>query len=101
MNYQGKPRDVMTLAHESWRAPGAGGCKWSTMARTPLIPTASVFGEMLTFKRLRRLERQRPGAAGRQGREESWCPFALERAIHRAQEGELIMERIGQIWLSV
>src|SRR5207302_1020466 len=56
MNYQGKPRDVMTLAHELGHgvhqvlaAPNG-----ALMAPTPLTlaETASVFGEMLTFKKL-------------------------------------------------
>src|SRR6202008_3581252 len=56
LNYQGKPRDVMTLAHELGHgvhqvlaAPNG-----PLMAPTPLTlaETASVFGEMLTFKRL-------------------------------------------------
>src|SRR6266705_430728 len=56
MNYQGKPRDVMTLAHELGHgvhqvlaAPNG-----ALMAPTPLTlaETASVFGEMLAFRRL-------------------------------------------------
>ena len=56
LNYQGKPRDVMTLAHELGHgvhqvlaAPNG-----PLMAPTPLTlaETASVFGEMLTFKKL-------------------------------------------------
>ena len=56
LNYQGKPRDVMTLAHELGHgvhqvlaAPNG-----ALMAPTPLTlaETASVFGEMLTFKKL-------------------------------------------------
>src|SRR5258708_12250669 len=58
MNYQGKPGDVMTLANEL----GHGGHQVlaaknvALMAPTPLTlaETASVFGEMLTFKRLLR-----------------------------------------------
>src|ERR1700740_2202205 len=56
LNYLGKPRDVTTLAHELGhgvhqmlaRPQGA------LMAPTPLTlaETASVFGEMLTFKAL-------------------------------------------------
>src|SRR5690606_37108515 len=54
LNYMGKPRDVMTLAHEL----GHGvhqvlACEQgSLMASTPLTlaETASVFGEMLTFR---------------------------------------------------
>ncbi|MFX5660508.1 M3 family metallopeptidase, partial [Acinetobacter baumannii] len=54
LNYPGKPRDVMTLAHELGHgvhqvlaAPNG-----ALMAPTPLTlaETASVFGEMLTFK---------------------------------------------------
>src|SRR5690348_5817122 len=56
LNYQGKPRDVMTLAHELGHgvhqvlaAPNG-----ALMAPTPLTlaETASVFGEMLTFRKL-------------------------------------------------
>ena len=56
LNYQGKPRDVMTLAHELGHgvhqvlaAPNG-----ALMAPTPLTlaETASVFGEMLTFRAL-------------------------------------------------
>src|SRR5205085_12089973 len=55
-NYQGKPRDEITLAHELGHGvhqvlPAKNG---PLMAPTPLTlaETASVFGEMLTFKRL-------------------------------------------------
>ena len=56
MNYQGKTRDVMTLAHEL----GHGIHQYLSnkqgllLADTPLTlaETASVFGEMLTFKSL-------------------------------------------------
>ena len=56
LNYMGKPRDVMTLAHELGHgvhqvlaAPNG-----PLMAQTPLTlaETASVFGEMLTFRKL-------------------------------------------------
>src|SRR4051794_421980 len=56
LNYQGKPRDVMTLAHELGHgvhqvlaAPNG-----ALMAPTPLTlaETASVFGEMLPFRAL-------------------------------------------------
>jgi oligoendopeptidase F len=56
LNYLGKPRDVMTLAHELGHgvhqrlAAGQG----ELLSATPLTlaETASVFGEMLTFQRL-------------------------------------------------
>ena len=56
LNYMGKPRDVMTLAHELGHGVHqvlAGG-QGALMASTPLTlaETASVFGEMLTFRSL-------------------------------------------------
>nr|HML30261.1 M3 family oligoendopeptidase [Hyphomicrobium sp.] len=56
MNYLGKPRDVMTLAHEL----GHGVHQWLARDQGPLLAptpltlaeTASVFGEMLTFRAL-------------------------------------------------
>src|SRR6266478_5980695 len=78
MNYQGKPRDVMTLAHELGHGVHQvlAAKNGALMAPTPLTlaETASVFGEMLTFK----------------------------RAVHTERKnGELTAERIGEIWLSV
>src|SRR6201995_1026022 len=56
MNSQGKPRDVMTLAHELGHGVHQvlAAKNGALMAPTPLTlaETASVFGEMLTFKRL-------------------------------------------------
>src|SRR6516165_1156392 len=56
MNYQGKPRDVMTLAHELGHGVHQvlAAKNGPLMAPTPLTlaETASVFGEMLTFQRL-------------------------------------------------
>ena len=66
LNYQGKTRDVMTLAHELGHgvhqvlaAPNG-----ALMAPTPLTlaETASVFGEMLTFRAPARRDHQ-PGPA--------------------------------------
>ena len=56
LNYQGKPRDVMTLAHELGHGVHQvlAGPNGALMAPTPLTlaETASVFGEMLTFRAL-------------------------------------------------
>ena len=56
LNYQGKPRDVMTLAHELGHGVHQvmAASNGALMAPTPLTlaETASVFGEMLTFRRL-------------------------------------------------
>src|SRR5438477_3639020 len=115
MNYQGKPRDVMTLAHEL----GHGvhqvlAAKYGAlMAPTPLTlaETASVFGEMLTFKRLlaeTRSARQRQALLA--GKVEDMINtvvrqiafYSFERAVHtERRNGELTAERLGEIWLSV
>ncbi|MCC2096532.1 MAG: M3 family oligoendopeptidase, partial [Hyphomicrobiales bacterium] len=56
LNYQGKPRDVMTLAHELGHGVHQvlAAHNGALMAPTPLTlaETASVFGEMLTFRKL-------------------------------------------------
>ena len=56
LNYQGRTRDVMTLAHELGHGVHQvlAGPQGQLMADTPLTlaETASVFGEMLTFRAL-------------------------------------------------
>jgi oligoendopeptidase F len=115
MNYQGKPRDVMTLAHELGHGVHQvlAAKNGALMAPTPLTlaETASVFGEMLTF---RRLLSQTKNAKQRQallaGKVEDMINtvvrqiafYSFERAIHTERKnGELTAERIGQIWLGV
>jgi oligoendopeptidase F len=115
MNYQGRPRDVMTLAHELGHGVHQvlAARNGALMAPTPLTlaETASVFGEMLTFKRLLRETRN---AKQRQallaGKVEDMINtvvrqiafYSFERAVHlERKNGELTAERIGQIWLSV
>jgi len=115
MNYQGKPRDVMTLAHELGHGVHQvlAAKNGALMAPTPLTlaETASVFGEKLTF---RRLLSQTKSAKQRQallaGKVEDMINtvvrqiafYSFERAIHTERKnGELTAERIGQIWLSV
>jgi oligoendopeptidase F len=115
MNYQGKPRDVMTLAHELGHGVHQvlAAKNGALMAPTPLTlaETASVFGEMLTF---RRLLSQTKNAKQRQallaGKVEDMINtvvrqiafYSFERAVHTERKnGELTAERIGQIWLSV
>src|ERR1700739_4307627 len=115
MNYQGKPRDVMTLAHELGHGVHQvlAAKNGPRMAPTPLTlaETASVFGEMLTFKRLLA---QTTSARQRQallaGKVEDMINtvvrqiafYSFERAVHtERRNGELTAERIGEIWLSV
>ena len=113
MNYQGKPRDVMTLAHELGHGVHQvlAAKNGALMAPTPLTlaETASVFGEMLTFKRLLA---QTKSAKQRQallaGKVEDMINtvvrqiafYSFERAVHtERRNGELTAERIGEIWL--
>ncbi|MET0277081.1 MAG: M3 family oligoendopeptidase [Pseudorhodoplanes sp.] len=115
LNYQGKPRDVMTLAHELGHgvhqvlaAPNG-----PLMAPTPLTlaETASVFGEMLTFKKLlaatkNPVERKAMLAAKVEDMINTVVRqiafYTFERRIHTERKsGELTSERIGQIWMDV
>jgi oligoendopeptidase F len=115
MNYQGKPRDVMTLAHELGHGVHQvlAAKNGALMAPTPLTlaETASVFGEMLTFKRLlagTKNAKQRQALLA--GKVEDMINtvvrqiafYSFERAIHTERKnGELTARRIGEIWLSV
>ncbi|WP_244651274.1 M3 family oligoendopeptidase [Rhizobium sp. CFBP 8762] len=115
VNYMGKPRDVMTLAHELGHGVHqvlAGG-QGALMASTPLTlaETASVFGEMLTFRAL--LERTRDARERKamlaQKVEDmintvvrQIAFYEFERKVHTARrEGELTADAIGELWLSV
>ncbi|MCO5130565.1 MAG: M3 family oligoendopeptidase [Xanthobacteraceae bacterium] len=115
MNYQGKPRDVMTLAHELGHGVHQvlAAKNGALMAPTPLTlaETASVFGEMLTFRRL--LNQTRDGKQRKAllaGKVEDMINtvvrqiafYSFERAVHtERRNGELTAERLGQLWLSV
>ncbi|NNE89455.1 MAG: M3 family oligoendopeptidase [Silicimonas sp.] len=115
LNYLGKPRDVMTLAHELGHgvhqrlAAGQG----ELLASTPLTlaETASVFGEMLTF---RKLLADAPSAAEKKvmlaGKVEDMINtvvrqiafYDFECKLHDARrEGELTPDDIGALWMSV
>ncbi len=115
VNYLGKPRDVMTLAHELGHgvhqvlaAPNG-----ALMAPTPLTlaETASVFGEMLTFRAL--LDETSDKAALKSmlaSKVEDMLNtvvrqiafYKFERRIHEARkQGELTAEAINAHWLAV
>ena len=117
LNYQGKPRDVMTLAHELGHgvhqvlANGQG----ALMAPTPLTlaETASVFGEMLTFQQLLSEANEANEPKDRKALLASKVEdmintvirqiafYTFERNVHEERrKGELTAERIGEIWLS-
>jgi oligoendopeptidase F len=115
LNYTSRPHDVLTMAHE------LGHGVHATLARpqgifhfsTPLTlaETASIFGENIVLERL--LERA-PGAAERLDLLAGALDGAVaavfrqiamnrfEDAIHaaRREQGELSVERFGELWLA-
>jgi len=115
LNYQGKTRDVMTLAHELGHGVHQvlAGVQGALMADTPLTlaETASVFGEMLTFRALLRSEsdpkKRRAMLAGKVEdmlntvvRQIAFVEF--ERRVHdERRRHELTPDRIGEIWLGI
>ena len=115
LNYQGKKRDVMTLAHELGHGVHQvlAGAQGSLMASTPLTlaETASVFGEMLTFRSL--LERETDPAQRKvllAGKVEDMLNtvirqiafYRFELAVHtERRDGELTAERICDIWMEI
>ncbi|MBL4721997.1 MAG: M3 family oligoendopeptidase [Alphaproteobacteria bacterium] len=115
LNYQGKTRDVMTLAHELGHGVHqvlAGG-QGHLMADTPLTlaETASVFGEMLTFQAMlsatRNAKERRVMLASKVEdmlntvvRQIAFYEF--ERKIHdERRSGEITGARIGKIWMDI
>ncbi|AWN47064.1 oligoendopeptidase F [Methylobacterium terrae] len=115
VNYQGKPRDVMTLAHELGHGVHQvlAGPNGALMAPTPLTlaETASVFGEMLTFRRVLEattdpVQRRAMLAAKVEDMINTVVRqiafYAFERKVHLARrEGELTSDRINALWMSV
>ena len=115
VNYLGKPRDVMTLAHELGHGVHQvlAGQQGALMCSTPLTlaETASVFGEMLTFRKLlddSKDVRERKAMLARKVEDMIYTVvrqiafYEFERKLHTARkEGELTSEQIGELWLSV
>ena len=115
VNYQGKTRDVMTLAHELGHGVHQvlAARQGALMADTPLTlaETASVFGEMLTFRKLlANTSDPRRRKAMIAAKVEDMLNtvvrqiafYTFERRLHSARrEGELTAADIGRIWLDV
>ena len=115
MNFHGKSRDVMTLAHELGHGVHQllAGPQGQLMSDTPLTlaETASVFGEMLTFQSLLEREtdpmRRRIMLAGKIEdmlntvvRQVAFHEF--EREVHDERaSGELSADRLGEIWMKI
>ena len=112
LNYQGRVRDVMTLAHELGHGVHqvlAGG-QGHLMADTPLTlaETASVFGEMLTFRSMLRAEddpvRRKVMLASKV--EDMLNTVVRQIAMHefesqvhdRRRQGELTADDLGAVW---
>ncbi len=115
VNYMGKPRDVMTLAHELGHGVHQvlAGAQGALMCQTPLTlaETASVFGEMLTFRALlnRTTDKRERKVMLAQKVEDmintvvrQIAFYEFERKVHTARKaGELTADDIGELWLSV
>jgi oligoendopeptidase F len=113
-NFLGRPRDVMTVAHElghgvhQYLSRGQGLLQQDTPLT--LAETASVFGEMLVFDRLRRREtdpRRRLTLLCERIEDSFATVFRqialtrFEQRLHQARrgEGELAAERISELWI--
>jgi len=115
LNYLGKSRDVMTLAHELGHGVHQvmAAKQGLLLSQTPLTlaETASVFGEMLTFKALlKETTDPKERKALIAGKVEDMINtvvrqiafYKFERKIHLARrEGELTSEKINELWMSV
>ena len=115
LNYLGKTRDVMTLAHELGHGVHQvlAAEQGALMASTPLTlaETASVFGEMLTFQALLRettdkakrkilLASKAEDMINTVVRQVAFYTF--ERKVHAARrEGELTPDQINAMWMEV
>jgi oligoendopeptidase F len=115
LNYLGKTRDVMTLAHELGHGvhQRLAAPQGALMAPTPLTvaETASVFGEMLTFRALlNAAETPAQRFAMISAKVEDMLNtvvrqiafYTFEREVHTARRaGELTTEELGKFWLEV
>ncbi|SEV99157.1 oligoendopeptidase F [Cognatiyoonia koreensis] len=115
LNYLGKPRDVMTLAHELGHGVHQvlAAEQGELLSSTPLTlaETASVFGEMLTFRKLlegaKTKEERKVLLAGKVEdmintvvRQIAFYDF--ECKLHDARRsGELTPDDINALWMSV
>ncbi len=115
LNYMGKTRDVMTLAHELGHGVHQvlAAKQGALMASTPLTlaETASVFGEMLTFQALLRQttdKKKRKILLASKVEDmintvvRQIAFYTFERKVHTARkEGELTPDKINDIWLEI
>ncbi len=115
MNYQGKTRDIMTLAHELGHGVHqylARDCGY-LMSGTPLTlaETASVFGEQLTFQKILQKEKDPQkkkfiiaskveDMINTVVRQIAFLQF--EKKVHDARKnGEIPLEKICEFWMEI
>ncbi|UWR31192.1 M3 family oligoendopeptidase [Sulfitobacter sp. W002] len=115
LNYLGKPRDVMTLAHELGHGVHQvlAADQGEMLSSTPLTlaETASVFGEMLTFRKmLDTAKTQSERKVLLAGKVEDMINtvvrqiafYDFECKLHEARRGgELTPDDINALWMSV
>ncbi len=115
VNFHGRTRDVMTLAHELGHGVHQilAARQGYLMSSTPLTlaETASVFGEMLTFRAL--LDAETDPARRRimlVGKVEDMLNtvvrqiafYQFEQRLHdERRHGEITADKIGEIWMKV
>ena len=114
LNYHGRTRDVMTLAHELGHGVHQvlAGTQGYLMSGTPLTlaETASVFGEMLTFRALLDAATPQQRRIMLASKVEDMLNtvvrqiafYQFETRVHdERRSGELLPERLGEIWMGV
>ena len=115
LNFQGKTRDVMTLAHELGHGVhqvlAAAQGQFGSQTPLTLAETASVFGEMLTFRSLlSQADKPAQRRALLAGKVEDMLNtvvrqiafYEFERRVHdKRREGELLPDEFAAIWLEV
>jgi oligoendopeptidase F len=116
MNYTGKPRDVMTLAHELGHGIHGMFARQQNLlnyhSSLPMAETASVFGEMLVFERLQKTltDPREKLALLAEKIEDTFATvfrqvamFRFEQQAHRLrrEQGELTVETVNHVWQTV
>lgn len=115
VNFMGKSRDVMTLAHELGHGVHQvmSAHNGALMASAPLTlaETASVFGEMLTFRKMLDHARDKSERRALLAAKVSdmlntvvrqIAFYTFERKVHTARRnGELTPAEINELWMSV
>ena len=114
VNYLGRMKDVMTLAHELGHGVHASLSREQSLLNfqgtLPLAELASTFGEMLVFERatqsaslkdkLALYAEKIEGAFATIPRQTAMYRFELAIHTHRREQGELTTQQFGEYWQS-